>query len=227
VLDAAARRHQRRLVAIDHRDVVLAEAAGREPGAPGQPIGGDDHHLAPVEGGIEVEAVEGAVGDRRADRDAVVDAGQRQIVEVAGGAGDLGDAVDARQRAADRTGGGRHWRQGIGAGTGATRPQGPWRTDAGHRPAYSGAMRRRPAAAGAPALGLGTRGHRATLRDTDVGAAERAVAAAIDHGCALVVCAPGWGESERIVGAAVRALRARDRVVVATASTAAAAGRRR
>lgn len=72
------------------------------------------------------------------------------------------------------------------------------------------------AAAGAPALGLGTRGHRATLRDTDVGAAERAVAAAIEHGCALVECAPGWGESERLVGAAVRALRARDRVVVAT-----------
>ncbi len=71
-------------------------------------------------------------------------------------------------------------------------------------------------AAGAPALGLGTRGHRATLRDTDVGAAERAVAIAIERGCPLVECAPAWGESERIVGAAVRALRARDRVVVAT-----------
>jgi hypothetical protein len=108
VHDAAARRHQRRLIAVEHRDVVLAEPAGREPGAPGQLVGGDHLDLAPVEGRIEVEPVERAVGDRRAYGDAVVRAGQRQIVEVAGGARDLGDAVDARQ-AADRTGRGSHW----------------------------------------------------------------------------------------------------------------------
>ncbi|MBK9031469.1 MAG: aldo/keto reductase [Myxococcales bacterium] len=66
------------------------------------------------------------------------------------------------------------------------------------------------------ALGLGTRGHRAGLRDTDPRLAERAIAAAIEAGCQLVECGPSWGESERLVGAAVRALRARDQVVVAT-----------
>jgi aryl-alcohol dehydrogenase-like predicted oxidoreductase len=65
-------------------------------------------------------------------------------------------------------------------------------------------------------LGLGTRGHRAGLRDTEPADAERAIYAAIDAGCGLIECGPRWGESERLVGAAVRDLRARDRVVVAT-----------
>lgn len=73
-----------------------------------------------------------------------------------------------------------------------------------------------PSGTPASSLGLGTRGHRGARKDTDPGDAERAIAAAIEAGCTLVECGPQWGESERLVGAAVRALRARDRVVVAT-----------
>lgn len=65
-------------------------------------------------------------------------------------------------------------------------------------------------------IGLGTRGHRAGLRDTDPTAAARTIYTALEAGCALVDCGPSWGESERLVGAAVRDLRARDRVVVST-----------
>lgn len=73
-----------------------------------------------------------------------------------------------------------------------------------------------PAGSPASSLGLGTRGHRGARKDTDPGDAERAIAAAIEAGCTLIECGPQWGESERLVGAAVRALRARDRVLVAT-----------
>ncbi|KAB2960358.1 MAG: hypothetical protein F9K16_11835, partial [Thermoanaerobaculia bacterium] len=40
------------LVAVEHRDVVLAEAAGREPLAPGHLVGGHDGDVRPVERGV-------------------------------------------------------------------------------------------------------------------------------------------------------------------------------
>ncbi len=64
-------------------------------------------------------------------------------------------------------------------------------------------------------VGLGTRGLAGGMRDLDLGAAARVVPAAIDAGVTLVDAAPGWGESLRVTGEAVRALRARDRVCVA------------
>jgi hypothetical protein len=111
VHDAPARRHQRRLIALEHRDVVGAEATGGEAGAPRHLIGGDHHDLAPVEAGVEVEAVEAPVGDRRAHGDAVVGARQVDVVEVPRRAGDLGDTVDARDRLTDRAGGNCHRRR--------------------------------------------------------------------------------------------------------------------
>ncbi|MEZ4404133.1 MAG: aldo/keto reductase [Kofleriaceae bacterium] len=66
------------------------------------------------------------------------------------------------------------------------------------------------------ALGLGTRGHRAGLRDTEPGDVDRAIRGAIDGGCRLIDCGAAWGESERVVGAAVRDRRAADATVVTT-----------
>jgi hypothetical protein len=109
--DAPARRHQGRLIAVDHRDVVVAQATGGQAGSPRELIGGHDHHGRPIEGRIEVEPLEDPVGDRRADRDAVPGARHVEIVEVARGAGDLGDAIDARDRLTDRAGGNCHRRR--------------------------------------------------------------------------------------------------------------------
>lgn len=60
--------------------------------------------------------------------------------------------------------------------------------------------------------GKGLTGARRGLEPADV---QRAVAAAIDAGCELVDV-PAPGEPERLVGHELRALRARDRVVIAT-----------
>lgn len=48
---------------------------------------------------------------------------------------------------------------------------------------------------------------------------ERALHAAIDRGVDLIDVSPAWGESENLAGEAIRALRARDRVVLATAAS--------
>ena len=72
-------------------------------------------------------------------------------------------------------------------------------------------------------IGLGGKGLTGARRGLEPADVQRAVAAAIEVGSELIDI-PGRGEPERMVGAEVRALRARDRVVVAT--VAGAAGRK-
>jgi aryl-alcohol dehydrogenase-like predicted oxidoreductase len=60
-------------------------------------------------------------------------------------------------------------------------------------------------------IGLGTRGLM-TRRGRSDGA--RAIAAAVDTGCTLIDVAPTWADAQQRVGETIRALRARDRVVV-------------
>lgn len=64
-------------------------------------------------------------------------------------------------------------------------------------------------------IGLGCKGLTGARRGLEPADVQRAVAAAIDGGCELIDV-PAAGEPERLVGHELRALRARDRVVIAT-----------
>jgi aryl-alcohol dehydrogenase-like predicted oxidoreductase len=64
-------------------------------------------------------------------------------------------------------------------------------------------------------VGLGTRGLGGGLRGIEPGDVARVVPAAIEMGCTLVDVSPAWVDSLKVVGEAVRGLRARDRVCVA------------
>jgi aryl-alcohol dehydrogenase-like predicted oxidoreductase len=64
-------------------------------------------------------------------------------------------------------------------------------------------------------VGLGTRGLGGTLRGIEPEDVARVVPAAIELGVTLVDVSPTWVDSLRVVGEAVRDLRARDRVCVA------------
>lgn len=64
-------------------------------------------------------------------------------------------------------------------------------------------------------VGLGTRGLSGALRDVAPEDAARAVPAAIELGITLIDVSPQWSDSLVVTGAAVRDLRARDRVCVA------------
>ncbi|HUQ08350.1 MAG TPA: aldo/keto reductase [Kofleriaceae bacterium] len=66
-------------------------------------------------------------------------------------------------------------------------------------------------------VGLGTRGLGGGLRGMEPEDVARVVPAAIEMGVTLVDVSPAWPDSLRVVGDAVRALRARDRVCVACA----------
>ncbi len=70
-------------------------------------------------------------------------------------------------------------------------------------------------------IGLGTRGLSGALRGIEPEDVARVVPAAIEAGCTLVDVSPAWGESLKVTGEALRALRAQDRVCVACAVPAA------
>ena len=92
VLDLAADGHEDRLVGLDRADDVLARDVG----------GGHDDDLRPVEGGIELEGVEGGVRVGRADRGAVPRPGDDDVVGVQGRAGQLGRSFAAQRRGRPR-----------------------------------------------------------------------------------------------------------------------------
>ncbi len=83
VLDLPTDRDEDRLVALDRADDVLARDVGR----------GHDHHLRPVEVGIELERIEGRVCVGRADGGAVPRPGDDDVVRVQSGAGELGPSL--------------------------------------------------------------------------------------------------------------------------------------
>jgi aryl-alcohol dehydrogenase-like predicted oxidoreductase len=64
-------------------------------------------------------------------------------------------------------------------------------------------------------VGLGTRAFGGGLRGVEPEDVARVVPAAIEMGMSLLDVAPHWGEALRVTGAAVRSLRARDRVCIA------------
>lgn len=65
-------------------------------------------------------------------------------------------------------------------------------------------------------IGFGGRALGPDWRGVEAREVVRVLSEAIETGVDLVDTSPGWGDSEALVGEAVRALRARDRVVVAT-----------
>lgn len=65
-------------------------------------------------------------------------------------------------------------------------------------------------------LGFGGRSLGPAWRGVEPRAVQRVLCEAIDAGVELVDTSPVWGDSEALVGDAVRSMRARDRVVVAT-----------
>jgi hypothetical protein len=85
---------QARLVLFEQRDGVLARDVG----------GGDDVEVFPRDAGVVGDAAQVATGNPAADGDPVEGASDRQIVDVDGLAGDLGDAFLARWACADDRG---------------------------------------------------------------------------------------------------------------------------
>ena len=98
VLDFPAQRDEDRLVVLDEADHVVARDV----------VGGDHHHLGPVEVRVQVDAPQPGMGLGGADGGPVPRAGKDEVVGVLGGAGELLRTLTAKRergpRAARRNG---------------------------------------------------------------------------------------------------------------------------
>ena len=70
--------------------------------------GGDDGELVPVDGGVEGDGGDAAAGDGGADGGTVPHAGEGDVVDVLGAAGDFREAFFANGGGADEGAGFRH-----------------------------------------------------------------------------------------------------------------------